>query len=385
MSGADTAGSPLPAAFLLRPGSARSAPPDDGAVAILVEARMLGGHRKEAVVYEGEGGPVWRLESDEGLALKGTDLSPFPLGYFNAGLHGDLHGQVARIAQRRGIAAPAIGSFVRNTYGLRGSFARGDGAADAAPSEIVVRLADPAAAPGLIDEAAAASPALAALRDPLAGTFALTLNGRRRPVVDLPAATGADLADPFMTWTTPPRPASEAGQHPLIRKTGQVERGEVIPAQASVDGRIVRTVAGTARSLDAPGLSETDAVLERPGSSHFALVSDGRPGGGSAPGGLSLLSAGIAFCLLTQMSRYVDTMRLDLGGLRLSQRMGFASREVGGGWEGRAEAPETHVFLNGGADAATAQNLLRIAARTCFLHATLADALPPTLRLEPES
>ena len=58
---------------------------------------MLAGHQKEAIVYEGAGGPRWRLVSDEGKHLGGTDLAPFPLGFFNAGLHGDV---VARLVTR---------------------------------------------------------------------------------------------------------------------------------------------------------------------------------------------------------------------------------------------------------------------------------------------
>ena len=46
-----------------------------------VEARTMGGHQKEVLVSEGEGGTVWRLTSDEGAILKGSDLAPFPLAF----------------------------------------------------------------------------------------------------------------------------------------------------------------------------------------------------------------------------------------------------------------------------------------------------------------
>ena len=48
---------------------------------VTAEVRHVGHHQKEAVVEEGSGGPKWRLASDEGVHLKGTDLAPFPLGY----------------------------------------------------------------------------------------------------------------------------------------------------------------------------------------------------------------------------------------------------------------------------------------------------------------
>lgn len=369
-----------PLAFLVSPGSDTVA---DGPITIRLEARMLSGHRKEAVVQEGEGGPAWRLESDEGLALKGTDLAPFPLGYFNAGIHGELHGRVARIAAAHGIDDPSIATFVRNPYGLRGSFARGDGAADAGPSEITLRLDRATAAiPDLVGELVRTSPALAALSTPLTNTFALTVNGRRQPLDGLAPSPNTNVADPFLAWADAPRPAARHSGLSLIRKTGTVVSGDVVPAAASIQGRIVRTVAGTARVLDMAGLSETVTVLEQPGSSHFALVADDRARGHAAPRGLSLLSAGVAFCLLTQLSRYVKTMRLDVRGLRLVQQMGFGAAGCGGAGQAHPAPVDTHVFLNAGAGPEVAQNLLRMAAHTCFLHAALGAALPPRLRLE---
>ena len=41
--------------------------------------------------------------SDEGLHLKGTDLAPFPFGYFNAGLQGDLIRCIRNAAARQGV------------------------------------------------------------------------------------------------------------------------------------------------------------------------------------------------------------------------------------------------------------------------------------------
>lgn len=41
----------------------------------ITHARAMGGHQKEAVVKEGQAGSSWRMVSDEGPALKGTDLA----------------------------------------------------------------------------------------------------------------------------------------------------------------------------------------------------------------------------------------------------------------------------------------------------------------------
>src|SRR5262245_40933601 len=94
----DLHGDPL--AFLVRRGSGAAL--EYGGV-ITVEARQMAGHQKEAVAAEGAEGNAWRLTSDEGLHLKGTDLAPFPLGFFNAGMQADLYGRIRTLAAQRSI------------------------------------------------------------------------------------------------------------------------------------------------------------------------------------------------------------------------------------------------------------------------------------------
>lgn len=82
----------LPAAF---PVAGRDAP-----LALnTVEAAITGGHQKEALVLPAAGGPVWRLASDEGAYLRGTDLAPAPLMYWAAGVHADFAHRFARLAR----------------------------------------------------------------------------------------------------------------------------------------------------------------------------------------------------------------------------------------------------------------------------------------------
>ena len=44
------------------------------------------GMQKEAIVHYGPTGTVWRMVSDEGPYLNGTDLAPFPLAFYTAGM-----------------------------------------------------------------------------------------------------------------------------------------------------------------------------------------------------------------------------------------------------------------------------------------------------------
>ena len=180
----DMHGDPL--AFRFRQGSARSPLMTDGHDTIKIEARQMAGHQKEAVVTDGVRGSAWRLTSDEGKHLKGTDLAPFPLGFFNAGMQGDLYRRLRMLAAARGIALDRIEIGVVNHYWLTGSFIHGTGEGHAEPPDIEVRIESAASRDqieALVADALDASPAIALLRAPIQGnTFALYINGRRRQV-----------------------------------------------------------------------------------------------------------------------------------------------------------------------------------------------------------
>ena len=339
-----------------------------GDTIVVTEARMMAGHQKEAIVHEGIVGPRWRLTSDEGKHLNGADAAPFPLGFFNAGLHTELHSHLAALAAARGRDLGQPDLSIRNFYWMTGSFAKGTGEGFGDPSEIILT-----GGPDLLEEAVKASPAFDALRRPLQNTFALYVNGRREDTPGMTPSTAENAADPYMTYHTPPAPRGMATPD-LIRKSGMVEEGDIKPAPVGTDTRIIRTVAGKSKITDS-GTIETDTWLEMPGVTHFTLRGGTRPDQRRAPSGLALISAGVAFCYLTQLSRYIEHLKLDINGVRLVQYSPFSSDGTG-----RAGPVDTHLFLNGRADTETHAKLLRVAARTCYLHATLSAELPPVLR-----
>ena len=357
----------------------------------VVEARQLAHHQKEAVVTQGANGSAWRVTSDEGRHLNGTDLAPFPLGVFNAGLHGDLIHRVLAAATARGVALHDLRIHLDNRYSLTGSFVRGDAVGYAEPTRARIRIASAASAAAIaqvVREAIAASPALAALRAPLESTFAIYVNGRRRDVDSLPSSPAVDAPDPFRTWTRAPRPLDAAADLPdLIRRTGAIEPGTREAAPATISGRQLRTVNGESRLLDAAGVTETDTWLALPGASHFTLRTDERSSAGvhgQGPAGLALVAAGIAFCYMTQLSRYIEHMKLAIDGVRLVQYTPFELEgdAQAGTLRARALPLDTHLFLNGQAPDEVHARLQRIAATTCYLHATLAAALAPEVTLE---
>jgi len=389
-------GSGFPLGFKFRQGQARS-PLVSGASGrdvFKVEARQLVGHQKEAVVTEGASGSSWRLVCDEGKHLKATDLAPFPLGYFNAGLQADLANRILWLAQARSIRLESLEIALQNLYYMTGSFFRGDGKGYAEPAKVKVMIGSAApkdAIAALVRAAVAASPALAAMRTAVENSFAIYVNGRRREVTTMKNSPAADAADPLKTYSAAPSPLAGASEFPdIIRKTGQLREGTVTEAPAGTTTRIVRTVEGTCRLLDPAGVTETDAVLGLPGMSHFALKSDerGATGGASVPdqgpSGLSLLSAGIAYCYMTQLARYIEHMKFKIRQVRLVQFSPYTVRGAAtdGAPRGGIEPVDTHLFLHGEESDETHEKLMRIAATTCYLHATLGSALEPEVAIE---
>ena len=373
----DAHGDPL--AFQLRQGRGRPAFLDPGRNIVKVEARQMAGHQKEAVVTEGADGSAWRLTSDEGTHLRGTDLAPFPLGFFNAGIQSDLYGRIRTLAHRRGIELDKVEIRVANHYWLTGSFIHGTGEGHAEAPDIDVCVqsnASIAAIKALVAAAMDASPAIGFLRASLTGnTFALYINGRRRQVDAVSNSPGGDAEDPYRVYASAPRPLDPNARRDLIEKTGRVEQGSVELASATITNKLIRNILGEGQSSGRDGMYEVDTWLGMPGTSHFRLLSD-EGGRMLAPCGLALLSAGIAFCYMTQLSRYIENMKLKIHGVRLVQ---FSPYDTGP--NAVAEPIDTHLYLNGEAPDDTHLQLLNIAARTCYLHAASKTPTEPKLRV----
>jgi len=371
----DMHGDPL--AFKFRQGGV-SPLAGHGRDVIKVEARQMALHQKEAVVTDGTNGAAWRLSSDEGTHLKGTDLAPFPLGFFNAGMQGDLYRRLRNLAAEQSITLDGLEIELINHYWLTGSFIHGTGEGHAEPPDIEVRVRSAASrdkVEALIAAALDASPAIAFARTPLAGnTFALYINGRRREVSGVANSPASDVTDPYRVYSKAPHPLDANGRNDLIVKPGVTEQGTPQPAQATITGKQLRNIHGLGRPLG-DGLLKVDTWLGMPGVSHFHLTCD-ESGKEAAPSGLALLSAGIAFCYMTQLSRYIENMKMNIRAVRLVQFNPYVA-----GQKATVEPIDTHLFLNGEAPEETHLQLLTIAARTCYLHAAAKTPTEPKVRI----
>jgi len=365
-----------------RPGVLGTAPSRD---VIKVESRQLEGHQKEGIVTEGKTGSTWRLTTDEDGHLRGTDLAPFPLGYFNAGLHADLSNRIVALAAQRELDISGMSMSLDNGYSMTGSFFRGTGEGYAEPATIDVSFTSTSPTDvlqRLVNDAVVASPAFALMIKPLLNTFAIYVNGRRRNVTTMPESGAEDAIDPYLTYSTAPAPLATADTFPdLVYKTGHKSEGVSEVAPGDMTTRQIRPVIGRSKLIHPDGGTETDVVLGMPGASNFALKSDERLEGDMAPSGLALLSAGIAFCYMTQMSRYIEYQKMNIRGVRLVQYTPYTLSIEDGRLHGGAEPADTHLFLSGSEDDETFERLMKIAERTCYLHKTMSDTLKPTVKV----
>jgi len=381
----DSYGYPL--GFKIKEGNVNSSLTNNqsGREIIKVEACHLLGHQREAILTEGSGAS-WRLTSDEGLHLKGTDLAPFPFGYFNAGLQADLLNRIRFYSNKFETPLTDLSIKLENEYWLLGSFVSGNGKGVANPSQIEILLKSEFSDQQmiqLIHVAMNASPGIAFLKSVLESTFSLTINGRRRtlnelidPLVEIPQ-------DPFLHYSEPIGPLNaEKNELEIIRKLSLREAGEVAIAPPGSSSKIIRIIKGQGRFLDVSGRTEIESWLTLPGMSHFLFVSD-EGASSSAPSGLGLLSAGIAFCFITQIARYIENMKLDVNAIRLVQLIPFSISLSKNRLSniGAAEPIETHLFLNGSLSDEMFEKLLNMSARTCYLHATAMNSLPPKMKV----
>ena len=353
-----------------------------------VEARTMWGHQKEVVVEEGAGGDVWRLTSDEGAILKGTDLAPFPLAFFNAGLHADFVNRALVIARAQGVPLDITGITLNNHYAFNGSFFKGTGAGSAEAVTVNVRACSTApqdVVQRVLDAALTASPAHALMAQVQRNTFALYVNGRRCPVTRVAPSASADQQDPFKAHTAAPAPlAGAASPYLAVESIERTLPPGPVPLFAP-EGRMQIVIPGGSVVRDAAGVVST-TVTPRVGNA-FRITCDERAerseARSEAPSGLACIAAGIAFCYMTQFTRYIEHRKHQVRAIRFVQTLPFtlAGNAADGTLKGGLEPVDTHVFLHAEEPDAVMQNLLEVAENTCYLHAALRSALPGRVEL----
>ena len=359
-----------------------------GEIAIRLKVRALEGMQKEAIVHHEPSNTIWRMVSDEGPYLNGTDLAPYPLAFYAAGMAFSLISESVRHAETYGIKITSLSLLQDNFYTMEGSAIRGDMMAGALPTEITVRIS--ADAPqetlvNLIQLAEASSPPQAYMRDLLKNTFALSQNGRGldvAPVNPSPARLHED-PEPHFEALAPLDPSEYLPDIITKLTAAEVKHGVEGGAGSSLKSEQKRTLhIHTEGLLRDDGLKEARVQLFHPIGSTFKFISDETSDG--APPSLAYLSAGVGFCYMTQLGRYANIVKLGLNSCSIVQDNVFTLSGSARDENLRAGAKpvDTHLFVRLDGTDESARKLLKLGEQTCFLHAAMRTSNRTQLRAE---
>jgi len=367
----------LPAAFRAPP-----CPEDPLALSLRTTARALEGMQKEAVVACGGTGTAWRFVCDEGPYLKGTDLAPFPLGFFCAGMVSCYMTELVRLLREHGISFRNLKLLQDNRYAMAGSALAGTMTGSALPVSLQLVVDSPVPASQLqtlLQEAVAQAPVAALLGGVCINEFSLTLNGERLPTQRVestiesvpPCPAGFDTLAPNLLQPTASDlviKVASAGLHEGVSGGVASSLQENQQRELHMQGICV---------LREDGLQEISVDLFQPIGSRFRFLADAM-GSTLAPDGLSYLSAGIAFCFLTQVGRYTTIRKWPLESFQMVQDSCFLPARDG--QSPRMQPVVTHLFLQAALEQADAQRVLDMSEQTCFLHAACRQPVNLDLR-----
>ncbi len=357
-------------------------------------ARALAGMQKEALVSDGANNVCWRIVCDEGPWLNGTDLAPFPLGFFTAGLVASYLSEFLTHARAAEIHVRDLEIMVDNHYTMAGSLTKGTMIGSALPVEATFSIGgdiDATTKQHLAHAAVASSPADAYLRNAVDSVFSLNHNGTQIPVTNVAASRSPQPPAPgpaFRQATPLPGTAAE----PLIVRLDEVDMlgGEKLGSERSVavgltdqQKRSVH-VRGVGK-LREDGMKTLNVACFKPIGSVFEILSDDSVSVGGkqrAPSGLVYLSAGIAFCFMTQLGRYAQVAKHDLEAYEIVQDTSFSVPAVrnDNAMPPTSAAVDTAVFVATRESAEDTQTLLSMGEQTCYLHAACHSALKTRLK-----
>ncbi|MDX1561853.1 MAG: OsmC family protein [Gammaproteobacteria bacterium] len=368
------------------------APPLRRGDAIRTYARSLSVMQKEALVVSARTGAVWRLASDEGAYLDGYDEAPCPLSFLTTGMVCSYYDEICALAKIRGIAIASLKLIQDNYYTMRGSALKGTmtgGAKDVELEAVIDSDADDDTLRSLIYDATSASPLNGLMRGRHTSLFSLSHNGRTLEcgrVASIETDTGPVTAgDGAFDGAEPAR----GDWHDQIVRNGPTPKTDEATSYAGSSlaehqDRILHVRGICTRRGD--GIKQVEQQLFNPHGSIFHFLSDeasANGGSGRAPDAATYISAGIAFCFMTQFGRYAKITKKDLEDYRIVQDTHFSLGGATGGTAraGEADPVETHVFLRSGEDDAFARDALDMSEQTCFLHALCRTELKTRIRI----
>jgi hypothetical protein len=353
-------------------------PPNRLGEAVRVAVRSLSGMQKEALVASARTGAIWRLASDEGAYLAGLDEAPCPLSFFTTGMACSYMTETLALAKLRGVPIERIRLVVDNYYTMAGSAREGTmrgGAENVALTAQIASAAGEGTLTRLVVDATAAAPVSGLLRGSHESRFSLTHNGRELATGGSIPLAGLTAAGTFPDFAhAVPRSGPWSG---LVRRGGTTPRAAhtvTLAGDSLAEQQSRRLHVRGVCTLRDDGVKEVEQHLYNPHGSIFRFLCDEAPvngGQGRAPDAAAYISAGIAFCFMTQLGRYAHIMRKRLDTCRIVQDTQFSLGGASGGTgcAGTAAPVETRVCLDSDENDDFARTALRMGEQTCFLHA----------------
>ena len=331
-------------------------------------------------------GDTWRFVSDEGPYLNGHDAACCPLAFLSCGMVASFMNEIMALAEQQGVEIHKLKLIQDNYYTMKGSMMKRTMVGGAENIELQVEidcdLGDIALNEFLVN-ATYASPLNGLMRGQIESLFKLSKNGSELTTADALELGGVILPDPGDHFAKA-KPAEAANG--LMSKVGstpkkEVSGGTATNASSLSDEQNRRLNIGAVAELREDGIKQIQQMQYSPYGTSFMLLSseDGR-----APDANTLISAGIGFCFMTQFGRFVSMLKLDLPDYRIVQDTHFSLGGASGGTgkAGNADPIETHVYLETSESDATAQEMLDISEKTCFLHAFCKTDLKTKLKIK---
>ncbi len=347
--------------------------------------RSLSGFQKEALVRSAQTGVTWRLVSDEGPYLNGHDAAPCPLAFLSCGMVASFMNEIFALAEIKGIQIRKLKLIQDNYYTMKGSMPKRTMVGGAENIDLRVEIdcdLEDASLYEFLVNATYASPLNGLMRGHLKNLFKLCKNGTELPtneVAELDSALFPDPGNHFAKSIAAITPLT------LMEPVGPTPKKKVVLGTSSAAGSLAeeqdrRLNIGAVAIMRDDGLKEIQQMQYSPYGTSFRFLSseDGR-----APDANTLISAGIGFCFMTQFGRFVSMLKLDLPDYRIVQDTHFSLGGASGGTgkAGEADPIETHVYLQTSESDTTAQEMLDISERTCFLHAFCQTDLKTKLKI----
>ena len=348
----------------------------------------LAGFQKEALVLSTRTGAMWRLVSDEGAYLNGHDAAPCPLSFLTVGMISSYMNEIMALAARDGVKLRHLRLIQNNFYTMKGSMMKRTMTGGALPVELEVEIdcdLPDAALNEMLMGAVHASPLNGLMRGVLPSLFTLSRNGAQIATGDASA-----LDHPVVGGPKGAAPLPAQTDLKLIERLGlsphkAVAKGTAGAATSLTDEQDRTLNPAAICTLRADGIKEIEQHLYSPHGSIFRYLSEEAPphGQGRAPDAVSYISAGIAFCFMTQFGRMASMEKLDLSHYAVVQDTHFSLGGASGGTgqAGSADPVETHVHLQTTESDDVARDMLDVSERTCFLHAFCRTDLKTKLKV----